>query len=123
MDSGYARLEADERFNAVDAALLEQRQYTEFAFSRLDAKMDSGYARLDAKMDSGYARLDAKMDSGYARLEARVDSGDAQLKAQMDSGFSRIERKLDQFIDVQLQTNELVDRRLRAVEEGRAPDA
>ena len=80
----------DQRFDQVDAALGEQRQYTEF-----------GYARLEAKMDAGYARLDRKMDGG----------------------FSRIERKLDQFIDVQLQTNELVDRRLRALEETRAPDA
>ena len=67
----------DERFNAVDSALLEQRQYTEFSSARLEAKMDAG--------------------------------------------FSRIERKLDQFIDVQLQTNELVDRRLSALEQGRAP--
>jgi chromosome segregation ATPase len=67
----------DERFNAVDSALLEQRQYTEFSNARLEAKMDAG--------------------------------------------FSRIERKLDQFIDVQLQTNELVDRRLSALEQGRAP--
>jgi hypothetical protein len=41
----------------------------------------------------------------------------------MDGGFSRVERKLDRFIDVQLQTNDLVDRRLRALEEARAPDA
>jgi hypothetical protein len=62
----------DERFTEVDAALLEQRQYTEFGFRRLEAKMDAG--------------------------------------------FSRLERKLDQFIDAQLQTNDLVDRRLRALE-------
>jgi chromosome segregation ATPase len=70
----------DERFNAVDAALLEQRQYIEFAYSRLETKMDLGFSRVD-----------------------------------------RIERKLDQFIDVQLQTNQLVDRRLRALEEQRGP--
>ena len=74
--------------------------------------MDAGYARLEAKMDTGYARLDRKMDAGYAKLDAK-----------MEAGFSRIERKLDQFIDVQLQTNELVDRRLSALEETRAPDA
>ena len=66
----------DRRFDAVDAALLEQRQYTEF----------------------GYARLEAKMDAGFAR-------------------FERVERKLDQFIDVQLQTNQLVERRLNALEQ------
>jgi hypothetical protein len=85
----------DERFNAVDAALLEQRQYTEFSSARLEAKMDAGYARLEAS--------------------------DARLEAKMDAGFSRVERKLDQFIDVQLRTNELVDRRLSALEQDRVP--
>ena len=37
--------------------------------------------------------------------------------AKTDTGFARLERKLDQFIDVQLQTNQLVERRLRALEE------
>ena len=73
--------QVDRRFDAVDQALLEQRQYTEFAFSRLEAKMDAGFARFER--------------------------------------FERVERKLDQFIDVQLQTNQLVDRRLRAIEEQR----
>ena len=65
----------DRRFNAVDEALLEQRQYTEFAFSRLESKMDTGDARIDAKIDSGFARMDAR--------------------------FERLERKLDRFIDTQ----------------------
>ena len=60
----------DRRFDAVNAAFVEQREYTEFSHTRLEAKMDAG--------------------------------------------FARIERKLDQFIDVQLQTNERVDRQLRA---------
>src|SRR3990167_4140653 len=76
MDARFAKV--DERLNGVDAALIEQRQYTEFAFSRLEAKMDAGFDR-----------------------------------------FGRVERKLDQFIDMQLQTNQLVDRRLRAIEEQR----
>src|SRR5437867_10485844 len=62
----------DQRFDQVDEALIEQRQYTEFAFSRLEAKMDAGYARLDAKMDAGYARLDAKMDAGFSRIERKL---------------------------------------------------
>lgn len=63
----------DQRFDAVDAAFVEQREYTEFCYSRLEAKVDAG--------------------------------------------FGRLERKLDQFIDVQLQTNQLVDRRLHALEQ------
>jgi exonuclease VII large subunit len=64
--------QVDRRFEQVDAAFLEQRHYTEFAYQRLDAKMDAG--------------------------------------------FARVERKLDQFIDTQGKTNELVERRLRALE-------
>ena len=66
---------ADRRFDDVLVAIVEQREYTEFAFTRLEAKMDGG--------------------------------------------FSRIERKLDQFIDVQLQANQAMDRRLRALEDER----
>jgi hypothetical protein len=62
------------------------------------------------------------MDAGFSRLEATIDAQSGRLEAKMDAGFGRvgrIERKLDQFIDVQLQTNQLVDRRLRALEEQR----
>ncbi len=69
----------DQRFDQVDAALVEQRLYTEFAYERLDAKMDAGFANMDGR-------------------------------------FSRLERKLDQFIDTQSKTNELVERRLQALE-------
>ena len=66
----------DHRFDAVDAAFVEQRQYIEFAYARLDAKID----RLDAKID----RLDAKVD---------------RLDAKMDTGFERIDLKLDRLVD------------------------
>jgi hypothetical protein len=58
----------DKPFEAVIAAIVEQRQYTEFAFGRLDTRLE------------------------------------------------RVERKLDQFIDVQMKTNELVERRLQRLE-------
>jgi hypothetical protein len=44
----------DRRFDGIEAALLEQREYTEFAYGRLDAKFDglsTGFARLERKMD------------------------------------------------------------------------
>ncbi len=60
------RFEAvDRRFDAVEAefisiagAFAEQRQYTEFAFGRLEAKMDAGFARADVN----FARLERKLD-------------------------------------------------------------
>lgn len=44
----------DERFDAVDGALIEQRQYTEFAFDRLDSRFDT--------VDSRFDRLERKLD-------------------------------------------------------------
>jgi hypothetical protein len=71
----------------VDAALIEQRDYTEFGYSRLEAKMDAGYARLDAKMDAGYSRLEAKMDNGFGRLERKLDQFiDAQVRERREPG-------------------------------------
>ena len=48
------------------------------------------------------------MDAGFAKVDDRL--------AGLDAGLARVERKLDQFIDVQMRTNELVERRLRALE-------
>jgi len=58
----------DKQFETVTVAMVEQRQYTEFAFGRVETRLD------------------------------------------------RIERKLDQFIDTQTKTNELVERRLTRFE-------
>jgi len=76
-----------QRFDHVDTALVEQRLYTEFAYERLDAKMDAGFARLDSKMDAGFAQAEGR----FAQVERRF--------AQMDGWFARLERKLNQFID------------------------
>ena len=54
--------QVDARFDQVDAALVEQRAYTEFAYEKLDSKMDVSFARVDRKMDAGFARLDQKID-------------------------------------------------------------
>jgi hypothetical protein len=60
------------RFDAVDAAFVEQRQYIEFAYARLDDKvvrLDDKVVRLDEKVE----RLDAKMDTGFERIELKLD--------------------------------------------------
>lgn len=53
----------------LDAAILEQRAYTEFAYEKLDAKMDAGFSRLDQKMDAGFAEVGGR----FARLERKID--------------------------------------------------
>ena len=67
----------DENFKAVTAALVEQREYTEFAFGRLESRLD----RIDQRMD----RIDQRMDAGFGKVDGR---------------FARLERKLDQIIDL-----------------------
>lgn len=76
----------DERFDAVDVALIEQRQYTEFAFDRLAGEVRTGFEAVNGRLDG------------------------------VDGRFNRLERKLDQFIDTQSRANELVERRLTALE-------
>ena len=71
------------RFDQVDAALLEQRRYTEFAYGRQDSRMDAGFAQVEARF--------AQMDARFAQVEARF--------AQMDARFARLERTLDQFMN------------------------
>ena len=125
----------DRGFKAVDEAFLEQRQYTEFCFMRLEAKMDAGFERVDARfrqidarfeqIDERFEQIDARfeqIDARFEQIDARFEQIDARFKqidarfSRMDGRLARIERKLDQFIDVQSKTNELVERRLRGLE-------
>lgn len=49
VDARFATVDA--RFDDVTAALVEQRQYTEFAFERLRGEMGAGFGRLERKLD------------------------------------------------------------------------
>ena len=95
----------DLRFDEVARGFVEQRQYTEFAFDRLTVEMRSGFSELRG---------------GFSELRGDVNElrGDVN---ELRGGFNRIERKLDQFIDMQSKTNELVERRLNALESTRQP--
>jgi hypothetical protein len=80
-------------FQAIDEAFRDQREYTEFCFTRLEQKIDARLGGMDARLEG----MGAHFDDVGGRLD-------------------RIERKLDQFIDVQIRTNDLVGRRLRRLE-------
>jgi predicted aminopeptidase len=92
------RASMDAGFEHVDAALLEQREYTEFAYEKLDAKMDAGFSRLDRQMDAGFSRLDQRMDAAFAQIDGRFTG----LERKMDGRFARLERKIDQIVDLHL---------------------
>jgi hypothetical protein len=74
VDARFAGVDArfdqvDAQFEQIYAAITEQRAYTEFAYERLDAKMDSGFSRLDQKMDAGFAQVGGQL----ARLDRKSD--------------------------------------------------
>jgi hypothetical protein len=60
VDARFEQLESDleKRFGAVDAALVEQRKYTEFAFEKLRSEMSSGLSEVNSHL----GRLDRKID-------------------------------------------------------------
>jgi tetrahydromethanopterin S-methyltransferase subunit G len=60
----------DARFDDVTSALVEQRQYTEFAFDRLRGEMLAGFAA----MTTNFGRLERKLDQVIDRL---LPPGDA----------------------------------------------
>lgn len=65
VDEGFRATDA--RFGSLDAAFIEQREYTEFSHARLEAKMDAGFSRVDA----GFTRLERKMDQLIDRRPRR----------------------------------------------------
>jgi hypothetical protein len=107
-------------FQHLDAALLEQREYTEFAYEKLDARMDEGFSRVDRKMDAGFSRLDQKMDAGFSRLDQRIDAALAQvdgrfagLERKFDGRFAGLERKIDgRFAGLERKIDQIVNLRV-----------
>ena len=58
-------LSIDKRFDEVTAAFVEQRQYTEFAFTRLEKRMTEGFATMETRflgVDNRLERLERKLD-------------------------------------------------------------
>jgi hypothetical protein len=68
LDELSARLDARfehvaRRFDAVDAAFLEQRKHTEFIFMRLEATMNAGFESLTAEFRTlESSRFERKLD-------------------------------------------------------------
>jgi flagellar capping protein FliD len=79
----------DGRFDHVDGAIREQREYTEFAYQRIEGRID----RLETRMDARFEQIDARFD----RMDERFDRMDERFD-RMDQRFDRFERKLDALI-------------------------
>ena len=91
----------------------------------MDTRLSGAIETLSQEVSEGLAEqrryagcVRQARDEGWTPASRReVDVNAARLEGKMDTGFEQIERKLDQFIDTQLQTNQLMDRRLRLLEE------
>lgn len=104
MDQVPASIER--RFDAVDAAIVEQRRYTEFAFDSIKAEL--GKVRADISgikaNVSGIKAEFAGVRTDVSGLRAEV-SGVKEEVLTISSGLGRLERKLDQFIDLHLPSH------------------
>jgi flagellar capping protein FliD len=95
----------DKQFTDVQEHFAEQRKYIEFAYEKLDKRIDG----LDTRMNEGLASLDQRIDrldrrltDGFSGLDQRIGRLDQRIDRmdqRMTDGFSRLERKFDQFID------------------------
>ena len=114
-------ISVDERFSEVRDHFVEQREYIEFAYDRLDRRISDGFARLEQRVSEGFAASDQRMDTLDQRMDsldqrmahgfAAADQRTIDLKHELTEGFSRVERKLDQFIESQSRSK--VTRRAR----------
>jgi hypothetical protein len=96
--------------------LSERVQTVEEKLDRLSVSVDQRFEQVDRRFEQIDRRFD-QIDAAIVEQRQYTEFAYSRLETKMDAGFGRIERKLDQFIDVQLQTNQLVDRRLQALEQ------
>ena len=71
-DERFATFSAsvDARFDALDVALIEQRQYTVFAFDRLDSRFDRLERKLDRFIDT-QSKTNTLVERRLTALEPR----------------------------------------------------
>jgi len=80
----------DRRFDQVQTAIVEQRQYTEFAFGKLEGEM--------VGVKSHLVQLEGKLDQEMVGVKSELGRLGQDMTV-VKSGLGRLERKLDQVID------------------------
>ena len=62
-------------FQAVDDGVARAAEYTEFAFARLEqrleAGMDAGFAKMDARFSQDGRAASSKMDDRFSKMDDR----------------------------------------------------
>lgn len=87
----------DERFNEVRDHFVEQREYSEFAYNRLDRRISEGLARLEQRMAEGFAAVDqrfAAVDQRFAALDQRMAEGFAAVDKRLSEGFAALDQRI-----------------------------
>ena len=81
----------DRRFDEVTHQFVEQREYTEFAFARLEKQLTARFDGLEQKFDG----LEQKFDG----LGRKVDGLERKVNR-----IDRLERKVDQILENQIRS-------------------
>lgn len=98
------------RFDEVTDALVEQRQHTEFAFARLEERMNARFDKVDGRLEGMEKRLDGLeqrldglerrfdgLEQRFNGIEVRMDRLEARFD-RLEGRFDRMENKLDLLI-------------------------
>jgi hypothetical protein len=85
-------ISVDERFNEVRDHFVEQREYIEFAYDRLDRRISDGLARLEQRVSEGFAASDQRMDM----FDQRMDTFDQRMD-RFDQRMDRFDQRMDMF--------------------------
>ena len=79
----------DQRFDAVDAAIAEQRRYTEFAFDRVRAELAEVKTEVLGAVNAGLGRPERKLDQFVDRHLQPTPSDEQPKEPPEHSRYSR----------------------------------
>jgi hypothetical protein len=106
---------------ALSASVDARFEQVDKRFEQVDKRFEQVDKRFE-QVDKRFETLEKRVDVGFAAVDEQFTEQRAYTEfafGRLEHTMHRVERKLDQFIETQLQTNQLVDRRLRALESPR----
>ena len=101
--------DVDKRFDEVGNHFVEQREYIDFAYERLDRRISEGLTRVERRMSEGFAASDQRMSALDQRMDA-FDQRMGKFDQRMDT-FDQRMGKFDQRMDEFNQRMDTLDQR------------
>ncbi len=89
--------DVDKRFDEVGDHFVEQREYIDFAYERLDRRISEGLTRVERRMSEGFAASDQRMDTFNQRLDMfdqRMDTFNQRLD-MFDQRMDEFNQRMD----------------------------